>query len=854
MFRVILLGTLLAFLSHAQTAQQLPPAASGQVNFTTHVQPILQARCYACHGEQLQLRKLRLDRRADAIRGGESGIPAIVPGDSANSLLIRYVAAIDPDVVMPPEGDKLTPDQVGLLRAWIDQGAAYPAGAAEVLSESARPASGRSSDRSSDHWAFQPVRRPRVPQVSDTEWVRNPIDAFVTAKLEHRGWKPSAPAKPRALLRRLYLDLIGLPPALEEQAALLKDPSPENFDRLVDDLLRRPGYGERWARHWLDLVRYAETNGYERDAAKPHVWRYRDYVIRAFNDDKRYDQFIVEQLAGDEVDDVSPETLIALGYNRLGPWDDEPADFAQDRFDQLDDIVTTTSQVFLGMTLGCARCHNHKFDPLTARDYYGMVAIFDGLVRPQTGRTEHDLPLGSRLELDQIAAIESQIAPFAEQIEALKRSHWPAFLRSGKSTLDEESVKAFLADASQRTPEQERLVKRNRGRLKSEAGENLPDELTSKIAGLEQAIAPLRESMPDLSRGYFLHEPSPEPPPTHLLLRGSAHNRGPETSPAVPVVLADAQPRFPSPRQTSLRRLTLAHWIANPDNPLTARVIVNRIWQHHFGEGLVRTPSNFGKIGELPTHPELLDWLASWFIDNGWSLKKLHRLILTSNSYRMSKQWNAEYGAEDPESRLLWRVPYTRLEVEPVRDSMLAVTGRLNRKMYGPSMLPAISEAALAGHSDPDKIWKPSPEDEASRRTIYAFIKRSMVIPMLEVLDLCDTTRSTAKRTVTSVAPQALTLFNGDFVNEQARYFAERLVWEVGLDPEKQIERAYLLAFARPPTRLEQGRMTAFLSREAAAWIAEPSGRPRDPAMARRHATGQMCRVILNLNEFVYTD
>ena len=842
----ILLGTLLAVLGFAQAAKQLPPAASLTVDFSTHVEPILKGRCFACHGEQLQLRKLRLDQRADAIRGGESGIPAVIPGDSANSLLIRYVAGIDPDVVMPPEGDKLAPDEVGLLRAWIDQGAAYPDADVERSSEPSRPAS--------DHWAFQPVRRPKVPRVRDAEWVRNPIDAFVLARLERRGWRPSGPAKPRALMRRLYLNLIGLPPTLDEQRALLTDPSPEGFDRLVDDLLQRPGYGERWARHWLDLVRYAETNGYERDNTKPHVWRYRDYVIRAFNNDKPYDRFIMEQLAGDEVEDVSPETLVALGYNRLGPWDDEPADFAQDRFDQLDDIVTTTSQVFLGMTLGCARCHNHKFDPLTARDYYGMVAVFNGLVRPQTGRTEHDLPLGSRAELDEVAEIESRIAPFEEEIEALKRSYWPAFLRSGKSELDKESVKAFLTDAGKRTAEQERLVKRNTGRLKGEVEKNLPEELKSKIAGLQEAITPLREPILDLPRGYFLHEPTPVPPATHLLLRGSARNPGPETLPAVPAVLAKVPPQFPSPRRSSLRRLTLARWITSSDNPLTARVIVNRVWQHHFGEGLVRTPSNFGKIGEPPTHPELLDWLAAWFVDNRGSIKKLHRLILTSNTYRMSKQWNADYAAEDPESRLLWRVPYTRLEVEAVRDSMLALTGRLNRKMYGPSMLPPIPAAALEGHSDPDKIWKASEEDEASRRTIYAFIKRSMVIPMLEVLDLCDTTRSTAKRAVTSVAPQALTLFNGDFVTEQTRYFAERLVWEVGIDPARQIERAYLLALARPPTALERGRMAAFLSREADAWIGESNGRPRDAAMARRHATEQMCRVILNLNEFVYTD
>ena len=849
MARTILLGTLLASLSLGQTSEQLPPAASGHVDFSRQIEPILQAHCYACHGEQLQLRKLRLDRRVDAIRGGESGIPAVVPGDSANSLLIRYVAGIDREVVMPPEGDRLAATEVGLLRAWIDQGAAYSKAESTHASEPA-PAT-------SDHWAFQALRQPQIPAVRDTAWMRNPIDAFVLAKLEQRGWRPSDPASAQALLRRLYLDLIGLLPTLAEQQAILEDPSPATFDALIDELLRRPGYGERWARHWLDLVRYAETNGYERDGRKPNVWRYRDYVIRAFNNDKPYDRFIVEQLAGDELDDASPETLVALSYNRLGPWDDEPADFAQDRFDQLDDIVSTTSQVFLGLTLGCARCHNHKFDPLTARDYYGMVAVFNGLVRPRASpesRKELDLPLGSRAELDEIEAIERRIDPFEDKVEAFKRRHWPTFLRSGESSLDSESIEAFLTDPGQRRAEQERLVLRNTGRLKNEIDENLPDELAGNIKELQEAIAQLRASIPDLPRGYYLHEPEPQPPPTHLLLRGSAHNPGPETAPAVPVVLSRIQPRFPAGERTSLRRLTLARWIASADNPLTARVLVNRVWQHHFGEGLVRTPSNLGGIGQPPTHPDLLDWLANWFIDNGWSIKKLHRLILASNTYRMSKQWNAQYGVDDPENLLLWRVPYTRLEVEAVRDSMLAVTGRLNRKMYGPSMLPPIPKSALEGHSDPDKIWEPSEEDEASRRTIYAFIKRSMVIPMLEVLDLCDTTRSTAQRAVTSVAPQALTLFNGDFVTEQARYFAERVVWEVGIEPDKQIERAYRLALARAPTPQERDRMKAFLSREADAWLREASERPRDGAMARRHALEQMCRVILNLNEFVYTD
>jgi hypothetical protein len=322
----------------------------------------------------------------------------------------------------------------------------------------------------------------------------------------------------------------------------------------------------------------------------------------------------------------------------------------------------------------------------------------------------------------------------------------------------------------------------------------------------------------------------------------------------MPAVLVAKQPAFPSPTSyTSQRRLTLAQWIASPANPLTARVIVNRVWQFHFGEGLVRTPSDFGVVGEAPTHPELLDWLAHWFIQEGWSIKKLHRLILSSNTYRMSKRWNAEYAARDPENRLLWRVPYRRLEVEAIRDSMLAASGQLNPKMYGPSMYPSIPKEALEGSSDPDKIWKPSDEQEASRRTIYAHVKRSMVVPLLEVLDLCDTTRTSAKRSVTSVAPQALSLFNGEFVNRQAQHLAQRLVKEAGSDPAKQIELAYRLALCRPPTAQERLAMTEFLQREAENQSGI-GGKPTQPDEGQRRALEQLCRVVFNLNEFVYPD
>jgi hypothetical protein len=552
------------------------------------------------------------------------------------------------------------------------------------------------------------------------------------------------------LLRRLYLDLVGLPPTPAEQEAFLQDSSPDALRRVVEALLSRPGHGERWGRHWLDLVRYADTNGYERDGNKPSVWRYRDYVIQALNSDKPYDRFILEQLAGDELADASPETLIGTGYARLGPWDDEPADPKTDHFDQLDDIVSTTAQVFLGMTLGCARCHNHKFEALTAHDYYRMVAVFHGLTRPQNGRTELDLP-------------------------ALPRSS--------------------------------------------------------------------RDSPTSATRGYFLQEMSPKTRPTHILPRGKADRQGPEVEPGVPAVLAVQQPKFlPTGAATSQRRLTLARWIASKDNPLTARVMVNRVWQYHFGEGLVRTPSDFGKMGQPPTHPELLDWLADWFVREGWSLKKLHRLILDSSTWQMSKRWRAGPGAEDPENRQLWRVPYRRLEVEAIRDSILAVSGQLNRRLYGPTVFPPIPREALEGNSDPGKVWIASPEREAARRTIYVHVKRALLMPALEVLDFCDTARTAPRRNVTTVAPQALTLYNGEMVNRQARYLAERLEREAGNDLGRQIDLAYRLALCRLAGETERATLTAFVQQQI-----------RDgatPAQARQ----QLARVVLNLNEFVYPD
>jgi hypothetical protein len=650
-----------------------------------------------------------------------------------------------------------------------------------------------------EHWAFQPLQRSAPPAVRDANWCNNPIDAFILAGLEAQGLQPAPPAEPRALLRRLHLGLTGLPPTPEEvedfERVMRTNPQ-AGIAGIVERLLASPRYGERWARHWLDLVRYADTNGYERDAARPHVWRYRDYVIRAFNEDRPFDRFILEQLAGDELPDATGDTLIATGYYRLGPWDDEPADPKEDRFDQLDDLVNTTSQAFLGLTLACARCHDHKFEPLTMLDYYRMVAVFQPLQRPTQGRRELDLPAGSPQQIAHLAARDRSLA----------------LLRT---------TALSLRGAAPSTP---------------------APALLDAISGA------LRHTIPDLPRGYFLHEPSPQAPVTHLLLRGKAARPGPRVEPGVPAVMVTTQPAFLPPSATSRRRLTLARWIASRDNPLTARVIVNRVWHYHFGQGLVRTPSDFGVMGQPPTHPELLDWLADSFMREGWSLKKLHRLIVTSATYQQSSRGKTP--AADPDNRLLWRFPYRRLEAEAIRDAMLAVSGRLNPRMYGPSMYPFIPPEALAGNSDPDKIWPAFDEPDASRRTLYAFQKRSMVVPLLEVLDLCDSTRSCDKRLVTTVAPQALSLFNGDFVQRQARHFAERLQREAGAEPAAQLERAYLLALCRPPAAPERTLMLDFLSQEADNL--RRAGVPDDTA--RRQALEQLCRVLFNLNEFVYPD
>jgi hypothetical protein len=663
----------------------------------------------------------------------------------------------------------------------------------------------------SDHWSYRPVRPQAVPAVRDRDWVKTPIDAFILSKLEAAGLRPSPPADKQTLLRRVYLDLIGLPPTPDEQKAFLEDDSPQAFEKVVDGLLARPEYGERWGRHWLDVARYADTNGYERDGAKPSAWRYRDWVIAAFNDDKPYDRFVTEQIAGDELPDADAATTTGTTFLRLGTWDDEPADPKVDRCDQLDDVLGTTAAAFLGITLRCARCHDHKFEPFTQKDYYRMLAVFEPLKRPQFGRKDLDWPVGAE----------------AERAALVK---WDT---------EKEDLQQKLEDA------------------KKAVGDPPTDDGRRKVEELEKRLADHQTVKPkDLPRAYVWYEDGPTAPATHILKRGDPTKPLAEATPGLPEVLVKAQPPPPTPTEHSTgRRLWLAKWVASPDNPLTARVLVNRVWQYHFGKGVVGTPNDLGVVGDDPTHPELLDWLAARFVADGWSLKKLHKLIVLSNAYQTASTLDGpEAPGGDKRLALFGRWRQRRLEAEALRDAVLAVSGQLNPERGGPGVYPPLPRAVLEGQSRPGDGWGKSDARQAARRSVYVFCKRSLAVPELDLLDAPDTTSSCERRPVSTTAPQALTFLNGAFLNEQAGCFADRLCKECGDDPAAQVRRAYELALCRPPRPEEAELAAAFLVKQEKQIEkdAEAAGKPLTTNEAKARALAAFCLVLFNTNAFAY--
>ncbi|HEV3449520.1 MAG TPA: DUF1549 and DUF1553 domain-containing protein [Gemmataceae bacterium] len=718
------------------------------------------------------------------------------------------------------------------------------------------------------HWAFQPVRRPAVPATKDRSWIRNPIDIFVLARLEKAGIKPVAPADKPTLLRRIYLDAIGLPPSPEELQAFLNDPSDRAYERVVDDLLARSQYGERWARHWLDVVRYAESNGYERDGAKPFAWRYRDYVVDSLNKDKPYDRFLTEQIAGDEIEGSNAETQIATTFLRLGTWDDEPADPLVDRYDQLDDVLGTTATAFLGVTLRCARCHDHKFEPFPQTDYYNMLAIFEPLKRPQKDREELDRLVGTEADLARyqaaLAKPLAQVAAIQKQLGALKQKIRERVLASAldaradlkRPALPPEAVAAFLEKAEKRSTAQKALVKKFTAMLEAEIQKVATTQEKAENARLEKEIVAINAQKPsEPPRAYIWYEEGVKAPVTHLFRRGNPTKLGKPAEPAVPAVLAQKQPDPPRPTTRSTgRRLWLARWMTSPDNPLTARVLVNRIWQHHFGEGLVATENDFGVMGQPPSHPELLDWLASEFVAQGWSLKGLHRLILLSNTYQMSCASDARAAKLDSENKLLWRQRQRRLEAETLRDATLAVSGQLNPQMGGPSIYPRLPQAVLDGQSRPGDGWGKSEERQSARRSVYIFVKRSLAVPELDLLDMPDTTSSCDHRPVSTTGPQALTFMNGEFMRQQARHFADRLQGEAGQDEALQADKAFALALCRSPRPAERQGAVEFLKLQRLQIESDARRLKRDNRNARRQALEALCLVLLNTNEFAYVN
>lgn len=778
-----------------------------EVDFANEIQTTLARRCYACHGPDQQEGGIRFDDRATLVVEADSGELAITPGKAEASELIRRVTSHDEAERMPPEGKPLTEREIESLKKWIDGGAEY-----------------------AQHWAFQPVRNPPLPKVADPSWPNQPLDHFVLARLDQAGLQPVRPADPRTIIRRLYMDVTGLPPDFETAEQLAAHWDDGAYERLVDRLLAEPSFGERWARVWLDVVRYAETNSFERDNPKPNAYRYRDYVIAAMNSDKPYDQFMREQIAGDELDEVTNESLTATGYYRLGLWDDEPADPKQAIFDGFDDLVTTTSQGMLGLTLNCARCHDHKIDPLTQKDYYRMVAFMRDVT-----------PYGDRG--NQVGNNQIDMDPeLAEQHIALEKREKKIQQRTRK--IEKEAIVKMPAPDQRATegPERSQVLAAKMGQYTDAETYLEYQQLQTELEDVQQQ----RRSLPARQTILGLAKLHPEPVQTHVLLRGSPHNEGDPVDPAFPKLLGGGQPIIPTAAadaNSAGRRRVLADWLASKDNWMTPRVMVNRIWLHYFGRGIVRSPNNFGLMGDPPTHPDLIDHLATQLVQHDWSLKNIHRTILLSSTYRLGTHDQADALARDPANHLFWRQNLRRLSAEQVRDAVLSVTGQLNGEQYGESIYPTLSQEVLASQSRPGAGWGNSSSADQARRSIYIHVKRSLQVPLLTAFDFPDSDISCEARFLTTQPGQALTMLNSDWMQEQADHLLARVQREVGPELPAQAQRCLELTQCRTADQADVDELLDLVER-----LRKKHKLSDDEA---RHA---MCLVALNLNEFLYID
>ncbi|VTS07129.1 PSD1 and planctomycete cytochrome C domain-containing protein [Tuwongella immobilis] len=830
-------GVLTVLVSQRRLVAETPPPAEKPVAFSAEdvafyekeILPILKQNCYKCHGDGKERGNFSMENRERFLKGGDLG-PAVLLDKLRDSNFLKAIEYRD-GLEMPPSG-KLPADKIAKLTEWANRKLPFPANA--LVAAASKSTRGKVTDEDRKYWAYQPVKPQPIPAVKQADWIQNPIDAFILAKLEAKGLKPNPPADKLSLVRRLYYDLTGLPPTPEQIDAFVNDNSPNAYERLVDALLASPHYGEKWGRHWLDLVHYAETNGYERDGPKPNVWRYRDYVIKSFNDDKPFDQFIREQLAGDEIDRNKPENMIATGFYRIGLWDDEPADYPQAVADEFDEIVATTSQVFLGMTMNCARCHDHKIDPMPQTDYYALKAFFVDISRYSDTRD-----VSSPNNLADITPKEFRELTPQEREE---RENRKMKLRGEITKLEDQVIKRMPAPLQRASEGDERpkVIREQLPKFIQREEQRQLDRLRRDLDRISRAPSPRQELALAVNRA------NPFPPPTHVHLRGNAHAQGPIVEPAFPTVLGFPKPKLPEVKRdakSSGRRTVLANWIASKENPLTARVFVNRLWQHHFGKGIVPSSNDFGKIGEAPTHPELLDYLAQQFMDANWSVKKMHKLMLMSSTYQQSSKGEPKALQVDPANQLLWRFPMRRLIAEEVRDSILAVSGSLNAQMFGPSIYPPIPREVLAGQSVPGQGWHTSPPEQANRRSVYVHIKRSLQVPILIQHDQADPDTSCPVRYTTTVPTQALGMLNGEFTNQQAQSLAERVLKDEPKDRNAQICRVIRLTVGRAPTAEEVAADAAFLDKLQ-----------QEFKLNAAEAFRQYCLMAINSNEFIYLD
>ena len=747
-----------AHYATAMYESRLPKAIARPVDFVRDVRPILKDRCFECHGNEVEEGGLNLSIRSRVSEGGDSVIP-LVAGNSAASPLIHFIAGLDDERMMPPDGPPLARDQIVILRSWIDQGATWPDRVAGVDAR---------AEAALEHWAFRPIQRPVPPPVERQEWVANDIDAFVLAELEAAGLHPAEPADVLTFVRRAHFDLTGLPPSPETVLRHLAadEESESQLNRLIEELLRSKHYGERYGRHWLDVVRYSDSAGYELDTYYEHAWKYRDYVIASFNDDKPFDQFIHEQLAADELWPGKESLRHATGLLTIGPYHFESGIFRPEIQEHkwLTDVADTVGSAFVGLTVGCARCHSHKFDPISQKDYFGLHAIF------------------------------------------------------AEATLWDERIGRPPDNSDERRNPQNWII--------------------------------VNRQLPATVR---------------VLYRGDLKSPGVAVSPSIFRVIAGGGALDENAAKATGRRALLAQWLTSAENPLTARVLANRVWQWHFGAGLVRTPNDFGTQGDPPTHPRLLDFLAGELIANGWSLKHLHQLIMQSNTYRMSSSnGDGQARAIDPNNELLWHFPRQRLQAEAIWDNLHATAGTLNRAQFGPPVVPPVDEAILA--TKVNSKWNVTEDStQWSRRGLYVIVRRALKFPFFETFNLNEPSASCARRDSTVVSPQALTLLNNELILQQSRAFAGRLLREgasEGSVSERHIRRAFLLAYARLPTPLELRHTMEFVERlavdfaeQSAETLPLPLGIDGSvlPA-ARGAALVELCRALVNANEFIYVD